>query len=52
MEKRAGYFPFNSSPNCNTKKATKRHIYLKVTSGTKHLTPLWKGRVKEIVWLT
>lgn len=26
-------------------------IYLKVTSGTVHLTPLWKGCLREMVWL-
>ncbi len=26
-------------------------LYLNVTSGTGHLTPLWKGCLKEIVWL-
>lgn len=25
--------------------------HLKVTSGTRHFTPLWKGRVSEMVWL-
>lgn len=25
--------------------------YLKVTSGTGHLTPLWKGCLREMVWL-
>lgn len=30
----------------------KRDTNLKVTSGTRHLTPLWKGLVREMVWLT
>lgn len=38
----------------NQKEATKENknvIYLNVTSGTGHLTPLWKGCRKEMVWL-
>ena len=26
-------------------------LYLNVTSGTEHLTPLWKGCLREMVWL-